>query len=62
MTATTHSEFNDKTEALEVAKAFADSIRGKTVLVVGVNRQGLGFTTAEAFVCFPNLNELCCVK
>ncbi|KAF3015842.1 hypothetical protein E8E14_005675 [Neopestalotiopsis sp. 37M] len=49
MTATTHSEFNDKTEALEVAKAFADSIRGKTVLVVGVNRQGLGFTTAEAF-------------
>ncbi|ETS77713.1 hypothetical protein PFICI_09775 [Pestalotiopsis fici W106-1] len=49
MTATTHSEFNDQTEALEVANAFADSVRGKTVLVLGVNRLGLGFTTAEAF-------------
>lgn len=50
MTATTHSEFNEKTEALEVAKAFPDSIRGKTIIVTGVNRGGIGFTTAEAFV------------
>ncbi|KAI2626734.1 putative short-chain dehydrogenase [Hypoxylon sp. NC1633] len=49
MTATTHPEFNDKTEALEVAKAFADRIRGKTILVTGVNRSGIGFTTAQAF-------------
>ena len=50
MTATTHPEFNDQTEALEVAKAFLESIRGKIVLVTGVNREGIGFTTAQAFV------------
>ncbi|KAI5860070.1 NAD(P)-binding protein [Durotheca rogersii] len=46
---TTHPEFNEKTEALDVAKAFADQIRGRTVLVTGVNRGGIGFTTAQAF-------------
>lgn len=51
MTTTTHAEFNDKTEGTEVAKAFAETIRGKTILVTGVNRGGIGFTTAEAFVC-----------
>ncbi len=50
MTATTNLEFNEKTEALEVAQAFAQSIRGKTILVTGVNREGIGFTTAQAFV------------
>lgn len=50
MTATTHPEFNDKTEAIDVAKAFAELIRGKTILVTGVNRGGIGFTTVEAFV------------
>lgn len=50
MTATTHAEFNANTEALEVAKAFPESIRGKTVLVTGVNLGGIGFTTAQAFV------------
>ncbi|XXG96440.1 hypothetical protein Hte_002723 [Hypoxylon texense] len=49
MTATTHPEFNDSTEALDVAKAFADNIRGKTILVTGVNRGGIGFATAQAF-------------
>ncbi|KAJ9145360.1 putative Short-chain dehydrogenase [Pleurostoma richardsiae] len=49
MTATSHPEFNAQTEALEVAKAFPDAIRGKTVVVTGVNRGGIGFTTAEAF-------------
>lgn len=50
MTATTNADFNDQTEALEVAQAFPQSIRGKTVLVTGVNREGIGFTTAQAFV------------
>ena len=50
MTATTHPEFNDQTEGLEVAKVFADGIRGKTVLVTGVNRGGIGFATSEALV------------
>jgi hypothetical protein len=53
MTATSHPEFNAQTEGLEVAKAFAEEIRGKTVLVTGVNRAGIGFTTAEAFVSAP---------
>jgi hypothetical protein len=50
MTATTHLEFNEKTESLEVAKSFAVEIRGKTILVTGVNRGGIGFTTSQAFV------------
>jgi hypothetical protein len=50
MPATTHPEFNGKTEALEVAQTFADNIRGKTILVTGVNRGGIGFGTSEAFV------------
>lgn len=50
MTTTTHPEFNDKTEALEVASAFPTEIHGKTIIVTGVNRGGIGFTTAEAFV------------
>ncbi|KAH8888080.1 putative short-chain dehydrogenase [Thozetella sp. PMI_491] len=47
--ATSHQEFNGQTEGLEVAKAFSKEIRGKTVLITGVNRGGIGFTTAEAF-------------
>lgn len=50
MTATSHPEFNDQTEALEVAKAFPEAIRGKTVVVTGVNRGGIGFAASEAFV------------
>lgn len=50
MPSTTYSEFNGNTEALDVAKAFPNIIKGKTVLVTGVNRNGIGFTTAEAFV------------
>lgn len=50
MTATTSSTFNADTEALEVALKFAGAIRGKTILVTGVNQGGIGFTTAEAFV------------
>lgn len=52
MTATSHPEFNDLTEALEVAQAFPEAIQGKTVLITGVNRSGIGFTTAEALVSY----------
>jgi hypothetical protein len=50
MASTSHPEFNKNTEGLEVAKAFADQISGKTILVTGVNLKGIGFATAEAFV------------
>ncbi|KAG8668433.1 hypothetical protein FPOAC2_07716 [Fusarium poae] len=49
MPSTTHSEFGAQTEAVDVAKAFAGSIRGKTILITGVNRAGIGFSTAHAF-------------
>ncbi|KAI0975727.1 putative short-chain dehydrogenase [Xylaria arbuscula] len=49
MPATTHPEFNSNTESLDVAKAFSDGIRGKTVLVTGGNPDGIGFTTCQAF-------------
>ncbi|KAF4336521.1 double substrate-specificity short chain dehydrogenase reductase 2 [Fusarium beomiforme] len=50
MASTTHSEFGAHTEAVEVAKAFSDRIQGKTILITGVNRGGIGFATAHAFV------------
>ncbi|KAK3686470.1 hypothetical protein LTR37_019789 [Vermiconidia calcicola] len=45
----THPKFDANTEGLEVAKAFSAEIRGKTVLVTGVNRGGIGFSTSHAF-------------
>ena len=50
MTATTYPAFHATTEGAEVAKAFAEGIRGKTILVTGVNLKGIGFSAAEAFV------------
>lgn len=50
MTTTTYSDFDQKTEGLEVAEKFAGEIQGKTILVTGVNKGGIGFSTAEAFV------------
>lgn len=50
MTGTTYPDFNNETEGMDVAKTFADRVRGRTVLVTGVNLKGIGFTTAEAFV------------
>lgn len=50
MAATTHSDFHADTEALEVAQAFAAGVRAKTIMVTGVNRNGIGFTTSRAFV------------
>ncbi|EXA35835.1 hypothetical protein NW761_005342 [Fusarium oxysporum] len=48
MTATTFSQFNGDTEGLEVAQAFSEQVSGKVVLVTGVNRGGIGYSTAEA--------------
>lgn len=50
MATTTHSEFGAKTEGVEVAKAFAGGVDGKTILITGVNRGGIGFSTAHALV------------
>ena len=50
MTATTFSQFNGDTEGLEVAQAFSEQVSGKVVLVTGVNRGGIGYSTAEALV------------
>lgn len=50
MPSTTHPEFNIDTEAVDVAKAFADGVRGKTIIVTGVNRGGIGYSTSHAFV------------
>ena len=49
MTATTHPEYNMHTTALTVATAFPSGIKGRTILVTGVNRKGLGYAAAEAF-------------
>ena len=54
MPSTTHPEFNAATEGLEVAQAFHDAIRGKTVMVTGVNLKGIGFSTAQALVRISN--------
>ena len=58
MATTTHSEFNQETEGLEVAKAFAGQINGKKILVTGVNRGGIGFSTSLAFVSGTGSTEL----
>lgn len=50
--ATSHPEFNRDTEGLDVAKAFPDGIRKKTIIITGVNRSGVGFSTAQAFVSY----------
>lgn len=48
-TSTTHSSFDKTTSALSVAAAFPQSIQGRTILITGANKQGIGYTTAEAF-------------
>jgi hypothetical protein len=50
MAALTHPEFHHDTEGVEVAKAFADGIHGKTILITGANLEGIGFSTAQALV------------
>lgn len=58
MTATTYPQFGHDTEGLEVTKAFADRVRGKTAIVTGVNRNGIGYTIAEAIVSITNVHWL----
>lgn len=50
MPSTTYTEFGKDTEAFEVAKAFADRISDKTIIVTGANSGGIAYTTLEAFV------------
>jgi len=50
MTSTSHPVFNENTESLDVAEAFAARIHEKTILITGVNLGGIGFATAKAFV------------
>ncbi|PVH96977.1 NAD(P)-binding protein [Periconia macrospinosa] len=44
----THSEWNQETGGLEVAKAFAGQLKGKTVLITGVSPESIGSSTALA--------------
>lgn len=55
MATTTYSAFDEKTEGLEVAEAFASNIHGKSIIITGVNRGGIGFSTAQALVRTRNL-------
>ncbi|KAL6247515.1 hypothetical protein RBB50_005861 [Rhinocladiella similis] len=48
MTATTYTEFHKNTKALSVAAAFPEAVKGRTILITGVNKLGIGYTTAEA--------------
>ncbi|KIW90354.1 uncharacterized protein Z519_08999 [Cladophialophora bantiana CBS 173.52] len=48
-TATTHPDFSFATDGPTVAAAFPTAIKGRTILITGVNRKGIGYTTAEAF-------------
>lgn len=49
MTATTYAEYGKETEAFTVAAAFPEAIKGRTIIITGVNKQGIGYSTAEAF-------------
>ncbi|KAF1935182.1 NAD(P)-binding protein [Clathrospora elynae] len=42
----THPEWDKETSGLEVAKAFADQIRGKNVLITGVSPESIGSSIA----------------
>ncbi|KAL6157807.1 hypothetical protein ACJQWK_07849 [Exserohilum turcicum] len=48
MATLTHPEWNQETGGLEVAKAFADKIRGKNVLITGVSPESIGSAIALA--------------
>ena len=41
--------FGFDTEGLAVAAAFSSAIKGRTILITGVNRKGIGYSTAESF-------------
>jgi len=43
-----HPDFGSTTTATEVAKVFADNVRGKAVLITGCSPNNIGFATAQA--------------
>jgi NAD(P)-dependent dehydrogenase (short-subunit alcohol dehydrogenase family) len=44
-----NTSFNFTTNGLDVAAAFPQSIKNRTILITGVNKKGIGHTTAESF-------------
>ncbi|KAF1975295.1 NAD(P)-binding protein [Bimuria novae-zelandiae CBS 107.79] len=46
---TSNSAWGLPTTATTVAATFPESIKNRTILITGVNRSGLGYTTASAF-------------
>jgi NAD(P)-dependent dehydrogenase (short-subunit alcohol dehydrogenase family) len=48
MSATTVADFGAKTEASAVASTFPASIKGRTILITGVNKLGVGYAIAQA--------------
>ncbi|KAK2814001.1 hypothetical protein FQN50_000405 [Emmonsiellopsis sp. PD_5] len=42
------TDFGEDTTATEVASTFSDAIKGRTILITGVNPQGIGGATAHA--------------
>lgn len=46
---TTNSQFGFSTTGTDVAAAFPEAIKGRTILITGVNRTGIGYAIAEAF-------------
>lgn len=49
MVSTSHHEFGAQTTATEVAVAFSEQARSRTILITGVNKLGIGYATAAAF-------------
>lgn len=50
MKSTTYAGFNTKTEGADVVAAFPGAVKGKTVLITGVSKAGIGYSVAEALV------------
>ncbi|KAK5084843.1 hypothetical protein LTR70_007768 [Exophiala xenobiotica] len=48
MASVTYPDFGATTEGLTVAAAFAATIKGRTIIITGINKLGIGYATAEA--------------
>lgn len=59
MPSTTYAEYVATTEGIHVAAAFADRIKGRTILITGVNKLGLGYTTAAALASQSPARVIC---
>lgn len=59
MPSTTHAHYKATTDGTTVATAFKDHIKGRTILITGVNRLGLGYTTAAAFASQSPVRIIC---